>query len=318
MSESIIEIDGLVKDYGEKRAVDNLDLTIEKGEIFGLLGPNGAGKTTIILTLLGLSEPTSGSVTVNGFNATSQPLKVKKITGYLPDEVGFADNSTGLESLVYTAMLNGIPENEAVKSANDLLKTVELTEAGDKKTKTYSKGMKQRLGLADVLIKRPEIIILDEPTVGIDPKGINDFLELIRDLSKNKGITVLLSSHILHQIEKICDRVGILVDGKLRALGKINELAADLFEKGNTSVTAEVKPITDKLIKALTKENLIKEVQKDKNEIILQGSKDMVPLISQTILQNGGKLYRLSYQEFGLDEIYQHYFKDFQGGVKNA
>lgn len=318
MSGSIIEINGLVKDYGEKRAVDNLNLAVEKGEIFGLLGPNGAGKTTIILALLGLSEPTSGSVTVKGFNATTEPLKVKKITGYLPDEVGFADNSTGLESLVYTARLNGIPETEAVKSAKELLETVELSDAGNKKTKTYSKGMKQRLGLADVLIKKPEIIILDEPTVGIDPKGINDFLALIRDLSKNKGITVLLSSHILHQIEKICDRVGILVNGKLRALGNINDLATELFEKENTSVTAEVKPITDELIKALSKENLIKEVRKDKNEILLQGSKDMVPLISQTIIQNGGELYRLSYKEFGLDEIYNHYFKDIQGGMKNV
>ncbi len=122
MPESIIEIKDLVKDYGSKRAVDHLDLDIAKGEIFGLLGPNGAGKTTIILTLLGLSEPTSGSVMVRGFNATSEPLKVKRITGYLPDEVGFAENSSGLESLVYTAMLNGFSRKDATKAAEEFWK----------------------------------------------------------------------------------------------------------------------------------------------------------------------------------------------------
>ena len=314
MPESIIEIQDLVKDYGKTRAVDHLNLTIEKGEIFGLLGPNGAGKTTIILTLLGLSEPNSGSVTVNGYNATSEPLKVKRFTGYLPDEVGFSGNSTGLESLVYTAMLNGFSREEATESAKELLRTVGLTETGNNKTKTYSKGMKQRLGLADVLIKKPEIIILDEPTVGIDPKGINEFLNLIRDLSKNKGITVLLSSHILHQIQKICDRVGILVKGKLQALGHIDDLAKELFESGDTSFTAEVSPITDEMIHALTEQQFIQEVQKDKNLLIMKGKKNAAPQISQTIINNGGNLYRLSYKEYGLDEIYEHYFKDSEGG----
>lgn len=315
MSGPIIEIKDLVKDYRTTRAVDHLDLNIQKGEIFGLLGPNGAGKTTIILTLLGLSEPTSGSVRVKGYNATSEPLKVKKITGYLPDEVGFSDNSTGLESLIYTAMLNGIPREKATESARELLELVGLKDAGDHKTKTYSKGMIQRLGLADVLIKEPEIMILDEPTIGIDPKGINDFLSMIRKLSKEKDITVLLSSHLLHQVQKICDRVGILVSGKLLALGNVHELADELFGKKDTDITAEVTPVTDKIIQALSKEKSIKEVQKDKDLIFIKGTREAAPLISQAIIQNGGKLYRLSYKEYGLDEIYQQYF---EGGVRNG
>lgn len=305
----VIDIKDLVKDYGETRAVNHLNLEIEKGEIFGLLGPNGAGKTTIILALLGLSEPTSGSVTVKDYNATSEPLRVKKITGYLPDEVGFSGNSTGLESLVYTAMLNGMPEDKATASAKELLEIVGLKEAGVKKTKTYSRGMTQRLGLADVLIKNPEIIILDEPTLGIDPKGINDFLNLIRNLSKEKGITVLLSSHLLYQVQKICDRVGILVNGKLLAVGNIHELADDLFGDTDASITAEVTSVTDALIDALKKEELIKDVQTNNNTIIIRGAKDAAPVISKTIVNNGGQLYRLSYQEYGLDEIYQQYFE---------
>ncbi len=315
MSAHIIEIKDLVKDYRTTRAVDHLNLNIKKGEIFGLLGPNGAGKTTVILSLLGLSEPTSGSVTVGGFDATSQPLEVKKITGYLPDEVGFSDNSTGLENLVYTAMLNGIPREEAVESARELLKLVGLEEAGEQKTKTYSKGMNQRLGLADVLIKDPEIMVLDEPTLGIDPKGILDFLELIRNLSKEKGITVLLSSHLLHQVQKICDRVGILVDGKLLAAGNVHELADELFGNKDTSITAEVSPVTDDLLEALRREKSLKEVQRNNGTIVIKGAKEAAPLITQTIVQKGGKLYRLSYQEYGLDEIYQQYF---EGGGRNG
>ncbi|HYW35546.1 MAG TPA: ABC transporter ATP-binding protein [Balneolaceae bacterium] len=315
MAEPMIDIKGLVKDYDATRAVDHLDLTINKGEIFGLLGPNGAGKTTIILTLLGLSEPTAGSVTIKGRNAITEPISVKRFTGYLPDEVGFSDNNTGVENLIYTALLNDVPREEAVKSAEALLKTVGLEKAKDQKTKTYSKGMIQRLGLADVLIKDPEIIVLDEPTIGIDPKGINEFLNLIRSLSKEKGITVLLSSHLLHQVQKICDRVGLLVDGKLRAQGDINELADELFSDKETSISAEVAPITDALITALEKEIAIKEIQQDKNLIVMEGRKDIAPFIAQTIADNHGKLYQLSYQEHGLDDIYQKYF---EGGALNV
>lgn len=315
MSGYVIEIKDLVKDYRTTRAVDHLNLNIRQGEVFGLLGPNGAGKTTVILSLLGLSEPTSGSVTVRGYDATSQPLRVKRITGYLPDEVGFSDNSTGLESLVYTAMLNGIPRGKAVESARELLKLVGLEEAGDKKTKTYSKGMKQRLGLADVLIKEPEIMVLDEPTIGIDPKGILDFLELIRNLSKEKGITVLLSSHLLHQVQKICDRVGILVEGKLLAVGNVHELADELFGDKDTSITAEISPVSDDLLQAIEQQEPVKEVYRSNGSVVIKGSRDAAPAISQTVVQKGGKLYRLSYQEYGLDEIYQQYF---EGGAGNA
>ena len=309
MTGPMISIRNLVKDYGDVRAVDHLDLEIGKGEIFGLLGPNGAGKTTVILTLLGLTEPSSGTVTVKGYRSPSEPIPVKKITGYLPDDVGFSDNSTGLESLIYTAMLNGIPRKEAAESARELLDVVGLSEAGHDKTKTYSKGMIQRLGLADVLIKNPEIMILDEPTIGIDPKGINDFLELIQKLSREKEITVLLCSHLLHQVQKICDRVGILVKGKLLAEGNIDRLAEELFNGKDTSITAEVSPVTDALIRELEKSIHIKAMERDGDLIRVEGDREAAPLISETVVKNGGKLYRLSYKEYGLDEIYQHYFK---------
>lgn len=228
MKKPIIEITGLTKKYGKFTAVDNLDLVIRKGEIFGLLGPNGAGKSTTILMILGLTEPTSGSVTVCGTNATTHPIEVKKKIGYLPEDVGFYEDMTGVENLCYTAGLNGIPQKEAKERAVYLLQRVGLGDQLKKKAGKYSKGMRQRLGLADVLIKNPEIVILDEPTSGIDPSGVKEFMELILQLSREHGLTVLFSSHHLHQVQQVCDRVGFFGGGKL--LGEI-ELTEAYREK---------------------------------------------------------------------------------------
>lgn len=235
MNDNVIELVDLTKIYGTHKAVDHLNLVIPKGEIFALLGPNGAGKTTTILMMLGLTEPSSGSVSVCGIDSTVNPVEVKKKTGYMPENVGFYDDLTGLQNLIFTAQLNGFTSNEAEHKAEELLKKVGLSVASGKKTGKYSRGMLQRLGLADVLIKDPEVIILDEPTQGIDPTGVKELLELIVRLSKEQGITVLFCSHNLHQVQKVCDRVGIFVNGKLLAKGNIRELSGQLFGE-NTGV----------------------------------------------------------------------------------
>ncbi|MDY9918139.1 MULTISPECIES: ABC transporter ATP-binding protein [Proteiniphilum] len=224
MAQHVIELTGLTKRYGDFTAVDNLDLNIRKGEIFGLLGPNGAGKSTTILMILGLTEPTAGNVSVCGINSTTSPVEVKRKVGYLPEDVGFYEDMTGMENLIYTAELNGIPLSEAREKAASLLHRVGLGNETEKRTGKYSKGMRQRLGLADVLIKDPEIIILDEPTSGIDPTGVQDFIHLIRHLSHENGLTVLFSSHHLHQVQQLCDRVGLFGKGRLLTLIDINEL----------------------------------------------------------------------------------------------
>lgn len=224
MSEPIIELHELTKKYGKFTAVDHINLAVQKGEIFGILGPNGAGKSTTILMMLGLTEPTSGSVEICGINSTTHPIEVKRKIGYLPEDVGFYDDMTGLENLIYTARLNGIPDKEAREKAMELMKRTGLEDQLKKKAGKYSRGMRQRLGLADVLIKNPEIIILDEPTSGIDPAGVQEFIELIRWLSKEKGLTVLFSSHHLDQVQKVCDRVGLFSNGKILALIDMTEL----------------------------------------------------------------------------------------------
>jgi ABC-2 type transport system ATP-binding protein len=223
---TVIQASGLTKRYDGFVAVDDLTFHVDAGEIYGLLGPNGAGKTTTILMLLGLSEPTGGEARVVGLDPAREPLEVKRHVGYLPDAVGFYGRLTGKENLAYTARLNGLEPDTVASRIDELLVQVGLTEAADKPADTYSRGMLQRLGVADALIKEPDVLILDEPTASIDPAGVAELLDLIRSLASDRGLAVLLSSHLLSQVERLCDRVGIFSRGRLIAEGTLPELAA--------------------------------------------------------------------------------------------
>jgi ABC-2 type transport system ATP-binding protein len=221
----IIETEGLTKRYGSYTAVNQLTFQIREGEVFGFLGPNGAGKTTTLLMFLGLTEPTAGKVRVCGVDPTRDPLHVKEKVGYLPENVGFYDDMDARGNLLYVARLNSIPDKVSAPRIDQLLGLVGLLEDGSKKVGTYSKGMRQRLGIAEVLVKEPTLVFLDEPTIGLDPDGTNRMLDLIRSLSKEKGITIFFSSHLLEQVQKVSDRVGIMIKGNLVAVGPIQELA---------------------------------------------------------------------------------------------
>jgi ABC-2 type transport system ATP-binding protein len=317
-----IELVDLTKRYGSFTAVDHLNMTIRKGEVFGLLGPNGAGKTTTILMLLGLTEPTSGSVKVCGIDSTSNPIEVKRKVGYLPEDVGFYDERSGLENLLYTARLNSMSGKEAMQKAELLLDRVGLTDAANKKTGKYSRGMLQRLGLADVLIKNPEVVILDEPTLGIDPTGVREFLELIVKMSKEEGITVLFSSHHLHQVQQVCDRVGLFVKGRLLAEGDIQTLSEKLFTNSPYVIEAGIsqtnsvalgfsgkKDTTGWLTKLLSPIKGIGTIEL-KNEIFrIECSGDSAPAIARAIVDSGAGLTYLNKKEYGLDDIYYRYFE---------
>ena len=219
-----LEVRNLHKRFPGVYAIKGVSFQVAPGEVHALVGENGAGKSTTILMMLGLTEPTSGTVEICGINSTTHPIEVKRKIGYLPEDVGFYDDMTGPENLIYTARLNGISDKEAKTKAMELMKRVGLEDQLAKKTGKYSRGMRQRLGLADVLIKNPKIIILDEPTSGIDPAGVQEFIELIRWLSKEEGLTVLFSSHHLDQVQKVCDRVGLFSNGQLLALIDMAEL----------------------------------------------------------------------------------------------
>lgn len=319
MAEKSIDIKGLTKKYGDHIAVNNLNLSIEKGEIFGLLGPNGAGKSTTILMLLGLTEVDSGSVKVCGIDSSRYPLEVKRKVGYLPEDVGFYNDYSGLQNLMYIARLNDIPEEVAKRAALEILQEVGLEDVKDSKVASYSRGMRQRLGLADVLIKNPEVIILDEPTLGLDPEGVKKFLQLIVRLSRKKGITVLFSSHHLHQIQQVCDRVGIFVKGKMLAEGKISSLAQQLFSKnaftlegGISSVEQYVKPSLSikEMVQKMKAIPEVAHVEFEENRFVVESNKDVSAELSRLVVQSGYGLNFLSKKEYGLDDIYYQYFQE--------
>lgn len=312
MNSSIIELNNLTKKYENHTAVNQLTLNIQRGEIFGLLGPNGAGKSTTILMLLGLTEPTSGSVHVCGLDSTRQPIEVKKRIGYLPDDVGFYEDLSGLENLMFTARLNRMSDVDARAKAIELLQIVGLMEAANNKTSTYSRGMRQRLGLADVLTKSPEIIILDEPTLGIDPKGVKELLTLIQKLSRENGITVLLSSHHLHQVQQICDRVGLFVQGQLIAEGDISSLSKQLFKNEQIMIDISVASRVEEARSLLENHEQVVSVEVDTfdaNLLHLYCQTDCTIAIANQLHAAGLQLTHLSRINYGLDDIYHRYFE---------
>lgn len=223
--EIVIRTEELSKRYGKQTAVDRLSLEVTEGEVFGFLGPNGAGKTTTMLMLLGLTEPTSGTVRVCGYDPARDPLKVKELIGYLPENVGFYEDMDARQNLRYIARLNRVPDAVSTGRIDRLLDQVDLAKESDKKVGSYSKGMRQRLGIAEVLVKEPKVLFLDEPTIGLDPDGTNRMLDLIRGLSRKRRMTIFFSSHLLEQVQRISDRIGIMIRGKLVAAGPLAELA---------------------------------------------------------------------------------------------
>ena len=307
---NIIIAKDLSKKYNEHLVVDNLNLAIKKGEIFGLLGPNGAGKSTVILMALGLTEPSSGSINVAGFNSTRQPLEVKRITGYLPEKVGFYEDMSAKGNLTYTAELNNIPYREIPKKIDEVLEIVELTKNKNQLVKTFSKGMKQRLGIADVLIKDPRLVFFDEPTEGLDLKVANHILQTILDLNKQKNITFLLSSHQLNLMQKVCPRVGILSRGKLIGEGTVENLGRNLFGGGKYRIELELEKVTDGLIEKLKKLDKVVNINKVDNQLQVICDKDIRQDISRLIAAEDILMTRMDMKQDALEEIYLKYFKE--------
>lgn len=307
--ENIIQTSHLTKRYGAKIAVNDLNLSIRKGEVFGLLGPNGAGKTTTILMLLGLTEPTAGRATIAGCDCTRNPLEVKSIVGYLPDNVGFYTDMTGRQNLRFTGRLNGLGGQELEDRIDALLERVGMTEAADKKTGTYSKGMRQRLGIADVLIKDPQVIIMDEPTLGIDPEGMRELLNIIRDLSVKDGRTVLISSHQLQQIQQVCDRVGIYVEGTLVACGTLAELEAHIQKNGTYLLEVDVEPCDDQILGMLAGQDGILGIAKEGRRFMITSKKDIRPQLTKFLGEHDYTVMHLHQRGGDLDEIYRRYFE---------
>ncbi len=238
-TEAVIETRELTKIYSSQTAVNRLSFAVNSGEIFGFLGPNGAGKTTTLLMLLGLTEPTSGTARVLGLDPTRDPIKVKQKIGYLQENMGFYVDLNAVQMLKFVGELNGVTAALAEERIEDALQAVGLHDEAEKKIGAYSRGMRQRLGIAELLIKDSKVAFLDEPTLGLDPDATNRMIDLIQRLCQDKQMTILLSSHMLHQVQKICHRIGIMIKGKMVALGPMEQLAKEKFGVGKETYTLE-------------------------------------------------------------------------------
>ncbi len=309
MMTAAIEVQGLTKHYGPVVAVDSLNLTIARGEVYGLLGPNGSGKTTTILMLLGLTEPTAGQVRVLGHDPSRNPLAVKQQVGYLPDSVGFYDELSARENLRYTAQLNGLPPAEAAARIGDVLARMGLRDVADRRAGAFSRGMRQRLGLADVLLKRPQVAILDEPTMGLDPEGALEFLDMIRGL-KADGLTVLLASHLLHQVQAVCDRVGLFHQGRIVLEGTVDALSERVLG-GAYRIHLEVNgqaPPLEGVLSAVP--GVVRVMREPPRGYLVEARTDVRGAVAQRVVAAGGALLALRLERLGLDEVYARYFQE--------
>jgi len=306
MNPKVVETKGLTKTYGNLTAVDEINLSIEEGEIFGFLGPNGAGKTTTILMLLGLTEPTSGKATVYGYDPTVNPLKVKSLVGYLPERVGFYEDLTAWQNLSFTAELNRLSPKSARERIDRLLTWVGLGDVAHERVGKFSRGMKQRLGIADVLIKEPKLIILDEPTAGIDPQGANQILDLIADISRERKTTVVFSSHLLHHVQRICSSIAIMVKGRLVTQGKIEELGGG---RGKYRIEVQVAQPSPELIPNLERVKGIINIEREGEMLFIRCDEDLRPQIAKAIVDSKSLLVQMRMMELSLEEIYMRHMR---------
>jgi ABC-2 type transport system ATP-binding protein len=310
MNTTVIEAKNLTKRYDGVAVVNGISFSVARGEIFGLLGPNGAGKTTTILMLLGLSDISDGQARVLGHDPAREPLAVKRQVGYLPDQIGFYDGLSAADNLRYTARLMGLERAEREQRISASLGHVGLADVADNRVSTFSRGMRQRLGVAEILMKEAQIAILDEPTSGLDPQATIELLEIIRDLKK-RGVSVLLSSHLLERVQSVCDRVALFNQGKIALIGTVSELGREVLGGGfRVEVEAEGQGLAER-IAAIPGVQQVEPAGANRLRLLATG--DVRPEAAAAVVAAGGRLLRLSVEEPSLEAIYSRYFQTHEG-----
>ncbi len=307
MSKPVIEAKALTKRYNGTIAVDGIDLTVQEGEVLGLLGPNGSGKTTTILMLLGLTEASSGTVRVLGKDPLREPLAVKHEVGYLPDAVGFYDSMSGRENLRYTARLGGFSTEEANRRIEKALERVSLLDVADRRVATYSRGMRQRLGLAELIMRDARIAILDEPTSGLDPRSTDELLALIRGFTRD-GMTVLVSSHLLDVVQSICTRVALFNSGRIGFAGTVAELA-DAVADGAFHIAIGAEGV-DAGTLALDIDGVSCTTGTGDGQWQITAARDIRSELARSVVEKGGRLTSLDARRISLGEAYNRYFEE--------
>ena len=260
--------------------------------------------------LLGLTEPASGAAYICGYNSTREPLKVKRISGYVPERIGFYEDLTASYNLAYTARLNGLSEELVRRRVGESLDIVGLSEVADQRVETFSRGMKQRLAIADLLIKTPRVAFLDEPTSGIDPEGVNQMLDLIAGIAREQRMTVILSSHQLNHVQRICNRVGILVKGRMVVEGLLDQLGREALGGSQFSIEVQLSEITSGIIERINQVEGVVGVERSGDLLVINCVEDLRPQIARAVVDSGGSLVEMKVQSYALEDIYMRYFKE--------
>jgi ABC-2 type transport system ATP-binding protein len=304
--EDVIKVEGLTKVYnGGLVAVDHIDFSVKRGEIFGFLGPNGAGKTTTINMLITVVRPTGGKATVLGGDIAKQSVEVRSSIGVVPQEYTADEDLTGYENIILCADLYGIPHSVSKKRALELLKLVELTSFKDKRVQTYSGGMRRRLELACGLINRPKVLFLDEPTLGLDVQTRAATWNYVKMLKQEFGMTLFLTTHYLEEADALCDRIAIIDHGKIVVIGTPTDLKDSL---GGDIMTVAIQKDVD-ITELIRNIEHVKEVKKENDSYIIKSANGeaTAPLIIEALRKNGHVVTKLSLTKPTLNEVYLQY-----------
>jgi ABC-2 type transport system ATP-binding protein len=297
MSQVVLQTEKLTKQYRRRVVVDRLSIEVERGDIFGFLGQNGAGKSTTIRIALGLVRPTSGRVRVLGYDMSRQPLRALKRIGAIIEAPAFYENFSGRQNLRMLAAMSGGAERRRIEN---VLEIVGLRQRARDPVRVYSHGMRQRLGIAQALLPDPELVILDEPTDGLDPQGLCEIRVLIRRLRDELGLTVLLSSHLLHEVEQICNRVAIIDEGRLLYQGRVE----DLIAKDNW-IKLRVDRVTEAY--ALLSRNPRLSLSRNGDESLhVKMADEQIPVVNALLVQHGFHVMELSPQRESLEQVFLH------------
>ena len=310
MVENVIETFDLTKRYGDFTAVDSLDMAVQKGEIFGFLGPNGAGKTTTILMLMGLSVPTSGNATVAGYDIIESSKDIRRVASVLPEYSSLYGELTAFQNLEYVGKLNDLTKEVRGERIGEMLEIVGMSEWADEKYEKFSRGMKQRVGIAAALVKQPKLIFLDEPTLGLDPVGTKEVWELIIRLNREQGLTVVLTSHMLNEVQMTCDRVGIINKGKLIVVETLENLTKDMTGGEERNVEFMLSEVPQGLVGDLEAIDGVKSVTRESDHLLVYGGNESDYEVSKTITEQGAVILLMRPKEYSLEEIFMKYYEE--------
>ncbi len=304
-----IEVNSLIKKFGDFKAVDNISVQVEEGEIFGFLGPNGAGKSTTMMILTTLLKPTSGNVFVGGYDVMLNAKKVREKIGYVQQEISVDEFLTGRENLYLHARINQIPSNLIKSRIDDVLELVELGEKKDQAALTYSGGMRKRLDIANGLLSRPSVLFLDEPTVGLDIQTRRKIWGYIKKIRKDFGMTIFISTHYMEEADKLCDRIGIIDHGKIQVVDTPKSMKSAIGNEIISFNLVDGKANQDALIEQINKIEFVKEVKikQDLITVFSTKSNEVIPKIFQESINLEMRISSLTLKQPTLDDVFISY-----------